>query len=308
VRHRFPVALVLCGALALTGLGTAAAVQAQALDEVGLSVVSSGHAKIRLTVTAGPSGAPAGFEVCWLTSAQYEANGRTWPPPWAPGEGWVDYIGIGTNNTWGFTSLDYQLAPGQSVDVEVGDSFDESGVEGTWTWQLDGGTSYVLCAYAVAPGGGLSGPLSVILERSTSEEGRHCTYSYGYWKKHPSSWPVSSLTLGSVNYNAAQLQQILNTPALGNGLISLAHQLIAAKFNVLIGANPLTINSTLTAADALIGSLVVPPVGAGYLAPSSTSGMTQILDEFNNDDDDHEKCQPVPTRTSTWGSLKSSYR
>jgi hypothetical protein len=32
----------------------------------------------------------------------------------------------------------------------------------------------------------------------------------------------------------------------------------------------------------MIGALVVPPVGTGYLLPSQTSSLTSTLDAFNN--------------------------
>ena len=48
---------------------------------------------------------------------------------------------------------------------------------------------------------------------------------------------MTRLTLGTVTYSQAQLLAIFNTPVRGNGLISLAHQLIAAKLNILAGAN-----------------------------------------------------------------------
>jgi hypothetical protein len=68
----------------------------------------------------------------------------------------------------------------------------------------------------------------------------------------------------------------------GNGLISLAHQLIAAKLNVARGADGSTIASAIAAADALIGSLVVPPAGGGSLAPGTTSALVQTLDNYNS--------------------------
>jgi hypothetical protein len=243
-----------------------------------------------------------------MTAAQFATYGGVWPPPWVPGEGWVDFTGIGTTNTWGTTSVDFKLAPFQSIDVEIGDTFDESGVSGTVNGPLVDGTDYVFCSYAVAAPGGTSGPLSVTCGRSTSSEGRHCTFSFGYWKNHPAAWPVTSLTLGTVNYSAAQLQSILAKPARGNGLLTLAHQLVAAKLNVAAGMNPTGIAGTIAAADALIGGLVVPPVGTGTLTPGAVSSLTQALDDDNNDEDDHDHCVSTPTRSSTWGGVKSTYR
>jgi hypothetical protein len=109
-----------------------------------------------------------------------------------------------------------------------------------------------------------------------------CTRTIGYWKNHPEAWPVQSLTLGTVTYTQAQLLSIFNQPVKGNGLVSLAQQLIAAKLNQLSGAStPQPAGEALAAADTLIGSLVVPPVGNGFLSPAVTSGLTSTLDQYN---------------------------
>jgi len=116
-----------------------------------------------------------------------------------------------------------------------------------------------------------------------------CTLTQGFWKNHADAWPVTSLMLGSVSYDQAQLLEILETPPKGNGLIALAHQLIAAKLNVAAGAST---PGSLAEADALIGALVVPPVGAGYLAPSVTSALNDAIDRFNNSDGGN--CEGAP--------------
>jgi cysteine-rich repeat protein len=125
-----------------------------------------------------------------------------------------------------------------------------------------------------------------------------CTFTQGYWKNHPDAWPVSSLKLGTVTYTKAELIAILQTPVKGNGLIQLAHQLIAAKLNIAAGASDVDIKVTIQAADALIGSLVV---GEAELPTSQTSALNDKLDAFNNgnigpghcdkdDDDDDDDC------------------
>jgi len=122
-----------------------------------------------------------------------------------------------------------------------------------------------------------------------------CTFTWGYWKNHAGdgpqadAWPASvtsgGLTLGTVHYTKTQLLAILNTPVGkkngGNGLIALAHQLIAAKINIVNGADPSAISASITAADALIGALVVPSVGSGFLDPSVTSSLVNALDAYN---------------------------
>ena len=110
-----------------------------------------------------------------------------------------------------------------------------------------------------------------------------CTRTQGFYKNKPEEWAVTSLTLGNVSYTQTQLLAILRTPVRGNGLISLAHQLIAAKLNAAAGTTvPASVATAIAAADALIGGLVVPPVGNGSLPTSSTSSLTSTLDAYNN--------------------------
>jgi hypothetical protein len=80
------------------------------------------------------------------------------------------------------------------------------------------------------------------------------------------------------------LLNILNEPVRGNGLLIIAHQLIPAKLNIANGADPSCIQQTIAEADALIGELVVPPVGDGYLAPRDVGDLAGILGDFNEGD------------------------
>ncbi len=118
-----------------------------------------------------------------------------------------------------------------------------------------------------------------------------CTFTQGYWKTHgppgcvngnnTNQWPVASLMLGNVNYTNIQLCSILQQAVAGNGLISMSHQLIAAKLNVANGADNSVVGATIAAADALIGNLIVPPVGGGFLSTATTSAFNDILAAFN---------------------------
>lgn len=126
-----------------------------------------------------------------------------------------------------------------------------------------------------------------------------CTYGHGYWKTHGpegcrkgnnmNTWPVDSLTLGTVTYDAAQLCAILNRSPGGkggaNGLVSLAHQLIAVKLNLANGADGSSISNLISQADQAIGSLVIPPVGTGYLPPQS---YTSLFEQFNKGSADYD--------------------
>jgi hypothetical protein len=116
------------------------------------------------------------------------------------------------------------------------------------------------------------------------------------------------MLLGTVSYTKQQLLDIFNSPAQGNGLISLAHQLITVKLNECNGSDTSPVAGTIAAADAQIGGLVIPPVGSGSLAPGSTSAKTQILDNYNNGSPAGVANCPTPDRPVSWGSLKATYR
>ena len=126
--------------------------------------------------------------------------------------------------------------------------------------------------------------LNVIQNGTTlcTQGGGGYTYTQGYWKNHPDAWPVQSIKLGTVTYTKAQAIAILKQPVKGNGLVSLSHQLIAAKLNTLNGADDSAIASAIASADAMIGGLVVPPVGNGKLPTSNTSSLIGKLDAYNN--------------------------
>jgi hypothetical protein len=108
-----------------------------------------------------------------------------------------------------------------------------------------------------------------------------CVRGQGYWKNHPDQWPVIQLLLGNNAYDKEQLLSILHQPVRGNGLVLLAYQLIAAKLNIANGADGSCIAQTLADADALIGDLLVPPVGTGYLRPRDVSALADTLDSYN---------------------------
>ncbi len=300
--------LVIVASIAVLGAFAPASRAQTAPDPVGLQIVSAGHGKARLTVTAGASGAPYGFQILWMSTDQFASLGGLWPAPGTPGEGWDAYTGLGTLNTWGASAVSFQLAPYQPLDIEIGDTFDESGVSGTTHIELLGGTGYVFCAYAIGPGGGSNSALTGTLQEFTTQQGSNCTYTQGFWKNHASDWPVTSLTLGTVSYTATQLMSILNQSVAGNGLVSLAHQLIAAKLNVAMGADATSIAGTISSADAAIGSLVVPPIGSGFLPPGVTDPLTQVLDDYNNGETGPGHCGTTLARPSTWGAVKSRYR
>jgi hypothetical protein len=288
-----------------------------ALDAPTLAVQAEGFFKTRLTVTAGPSGAPGGFTLWWMKGSDYNANGG-WFLNGNPAQWEASFQGQPTSNIFAGDAASYVLGPNERITVECGDLFDETGVTHS-SDILDPDTRYVFAAFANAwadvDGHWEQSALSANVSATTMRN-PNCTQ--GFWKTHgpepcqegnnANEWPTDNLTLGTVNYTDLELCSIFQEPAAGNGLISLAHQLITAEFNVLIGANSTCIEDDLAAAHALIDGLVVPPVGGGFLHPSVTGALTQTLDDYNNGMLCQQHDCTIATEATSWGAIKGMYR
>ncbi len=244
------------------------------LDPLTISVLGSTQSTLEIRVCAGASGAPGGFSLGWMTADEFATLGQQWP------------------GTECMASFPDPLDSNECVNLQLGNPSQESGACASCN-ELECGTEFVVHGRAEASCKCEASQDSCPTKGSTMEckEKEGCTLTQGFWKNHPDAWPVSSLTLGGVTYTQAQLLEILKTPVAGNGLIQLAHQLIAAKLNVASGASDADVADGISAADALIGSLVVPPVGGGFLAPSSTSGLTGELDNFNEGETGPGHCE-----------------
>ncbi len=294
-------------------LVTAGPALAVLLDSPALGVASADRISVTLHVAAGPSGAPGGFLVEYMPKTSFDALGG-WPASLDPASEGATFTGMPTLNvTTGVGG--FRLDSAGEATVAIGKLFDETGLSASSRDELAEGTTYVFRVRAAGIAGYEASDFSPTVTAGTTERGPFdCTLTIGFWKTHPESWTrVTSLTLGTVTYGNAQVLAILNTSARGNGLVSLAHQLIAAKLNALLGAVPTPdVQSAIAEADALIGGLVVPPVGTGSLKPGVTSALTSLLDSFNTGligpGHCENTCCIVPTRTATWGSLKQRYR
>jgi len=232
---------------------------------------------INITITAGLSGAPAGFSLQWIKHADYLVFG------WPAMEDQMCAAGFSGNANLSR----YNLGPGESVTVNIGEFLFDNGASTNCVEALECGTDYVFRAFAHATSDHKRSAFSSNNICSTLPCFVACNYSQGYWKTHgpvpmgnnSNEWPVTSLMLGGVSYTDLQLLAIFNTPAKGNGLVAMAHQLIAAKLNVAKNGGAAT--PDMVAADAMIGSLVVPPVGAGSLPASQTGTLTEALAVYN---------------------------
>ncbi len=280
-------------------------VMAQSLDIPFVSALQSKPGSVRLMVSAGGSGAPAGFSVERMAKVEFDALGG-----WDAGAAFVvrgTFTGVPTFNVEG-TADAYVLAAGEAIEVELGQLFDETGVAATSTDELAPATEYVIRIRANGSGGVDPSAFSETMVVSSSGLAQNCTFTQGYWKNHEEQWPVTSLTLGNVSYTAAQLLQIFNQPAQGNKLTILAHQLIAAKLNINNGADPSAAAATIASADALIGNLVVEPIGNGNLPSNPATGYANTLDDFNNGLIGPGHCGTTPAAARSWGSVKAMYR
>jgi hypothetical protein len=269
------------------------------VQAVGKSVAS-------VRVTAAPDGAVGGFRIQWMAKADYIAHGG-WPATEDYGLGLVfcRFETAPTLNTDEGTTT-FQLGPNASATVEVGDIFDETGIYANYEGEMEPGTDYILRGRAEGYGPIQPSAWSSNIEYSTAPQSpSDCTYTQGYWKNHPSAWPTTSITLGTVTYNQAQLLAILNTPARGNGLVSMAHQMIATILNLINGASiPAPQQNALNLAQAMVGNKVIPSIGTGTLAPGATSSYTQTLDKYNNGITGPGHCGALTVEASTWSRIK----
>jgi large repetitive protein len=169
------------------------------------------------------------------------------------------------------------LAPGGTADFTC--TFNAGSASGSWTAAASGTDS--LGKPAPTANESTGGNFTV-----TPPATNICGLTWGYWKNHVSLWPVTSMVLGSQTYSQTELTNILGLSVSGDASINLAHQLIAAKFNVFNGTNPTTDGGAISAADSILSTF------SGKLpynvAPSSTGGtqMTTVagqLDTFNSD-------------------------
>jgi hypothetical protein len=296
--QKLPLGAIAALALAVSAISArpAAAAKTGKMDTPLLSCGSVMPASINIQVCAGlTTGAPAGFSIQWITADALAAgpdgisgtlDDNTWPASDSPNLCKAGFSGNANGTS-------YNLDKAQCINLNIGDNlFDDPGASSNCpSTPLLCGTTYAIRAFAHANSTLFRSDFTPTMFCTTSPcvDDGGCTYTQGYWKTHgpiptgnnSNEWPVTSLTLGTVSYTDLELQSIFDTPAGGNGLISLAHQLIAAKLNIANGADDSSVAGAIAAADALIGGLVVPPVGSGFLAPSATSSLTATLTSFN---------------------------
>ena len=280
------------------------------LDTPEMDSFVQGHAKVVTVITAGGSGAPAGFRMQWMKLSDYEANGNQWYAGPNEFQSEAIFMGQPTLNTWGGTLESFCLDPAADAAVEIGDLYDETGLttSSAAVLELDSETQYVFRACANGDGAMDDSDWSSSTVLFTTRN-KNCTNGPMYWKNHPGAWrPILRLTLGDVMYTQSELLQILSETAQGDGLLMLAHQLIAVELNLEHGADGTDVLDVAAQAHALIGGSRIPPIGSGYADPEIASALAQMMDDYNNGVTGPGYCPPISARQSTWGAVKALYR
>ncbi len=119
-----------------------------------------------------------------------------------------------------------------------------------------------------------------------------CTLTPGYWKTHSDygpapydeAWALLSDGADTIFFSSGQsYYAVLWTPVSGNVYYILAHAWIAAKLNLLNGADGSAIATTLTNAEAVLASYTPASLakvkGAARIQITS---LAQLLDDYNN--------------------------
>ena len=114
----------------------------------------------------------------------------------------------------------------------------------------------------------------------------------GYWKNHPSAWPspyTNGITIGGVAYSKDAAIAILSKPG-KDKRATMFSSLVSAILNVTLGNDSSCVASTITAADAWMGTWGVPntdPIVGGS-SPAWVGGdptgesLHKLMDAYNN--------------------------
>ena len=183
-------------------VGASIAHAADPLDTPAVTTLETGSVLADVAITAGSTGAPAGFTVQWMKASDFDALGG-WPTDEsATALNVAIFLGVPTLNTIDGT-VSYMLSPYETATIQLGDLFDETGVLTIrGAHELESGTDYIYRVRANAsndPTAPFSpSDFSSDSHFSTSPHDDHedCVHSAGHWRSHGEKWPVSSLRLG----------------------------------------------------------------------------------------------------------------
>jgi hypothetical protein len=248
------------------------------ISPLTVTVAEQTTTTITLKVCAGATGAPAGFSIQWMP-------GTSVPAVWPEFTG-TEFCKASFSGNAHLSS--YDLAPLACMNVEIPNLFDDPGA--SFSPGCDADLSCTIRNYVFRYFGHATSTLKrsvygeLAAQTLACETHAGCTYTQGYWKTNTTDkhiWPVAALTIGGVEYTQAELLTFLGTPAKGNGIITVGHQLIAALLNV---ANGATADAATAAAIASAQTFIAANGGLGGTVATSTTSeaLTEALDNFNN--------------------------
>jgi hypothetical protein len=104
-----------------------------------------------------------------------------------------------------------------------------------------------------------------------------------FWKTHPAEWPVDSLIIGGITRTKLQIISIMSNPNRTDKTRTVFLHVVAAKLNVLAGAEDSCILADIATADAWLARF---PVGSGVKSTSaawkSIAPVSTRLDAYNS--------------------------
>jgi len=106
----------------------------------------------------------------------------------------------------------------------------------------------------------------------------------GYWKTHPSAWPVGGLVIGGVFYTKTVAINIMEHPTQLDMTYSMFEHLVAAMLNVLSGNDNTVIQPYIDAGNLWLS---MHPLASGVTADSDAwqdggEDIKDMLDAYNN--------------------------
>jgi hypothetical protein len=140
---------------------------------------------------------------------------------------------------------------------------------------------FVLCGQIIPVNGKATVNVDMTCDFSSPDKG--CVRSPGYWKNHPDNWPVEEITLGGRTLTKLQAIMLMRLPERGDKSKNVFRHLIAAKLNVLAGADDSCVAEAIEAADTWLANFPVCSRVRASSAPwRRISAVIAHLDAYNN--------------------------
>ncbi len=206
-----------------------------------------------------------------------------------------------------------QTYTGTGTVYDTGDP--EFVIEGEWDMELCGDyTAYIYSQWI-----GQYGPGVLRFELPfTCECGPVCNYPAIYWLKNEAMWPADELTIGCRSYSKDELLKILGMRPFISLTVAVSRQLIAAKLNVVNGADDYIqpwidagdkflckypIGSRVCFTDWRLGFTILANLFAYNWRPCDAAYSTAPLFSIESIED-----MPEDAEEKSWGSIKQMHR